>query len=122
MNRYTGLEGSATLRQLAAMPSVHVGWAVFIAIAVIAVSTSPWRWLILIHPVITVFVVVATANHWWLDGIVGASIVGLAYLVEAGMRQAAKILPPGIARRCCPGMRTGLPNWSLDGPAALIPR
>jgi hypothetical protein len=77
--------GSAT--QLAAMPSIHVAWAVFIAAAVISISRSRWRWLILLHPAATTFVVVATANHWWLDGIVGAALLPLAIAVEAGLRR-----------------------------------
>jgi hypothetical protein len=56
--------------QFAAMPSLHVGWAVLIALALILVTRSPWRWLWLAHPVITFAVVVVTANHYWLDGIV----------------------------------------------------
>ena len=54
--------------QLSAMPSVHVAWAVLVGWAVVRISTSPWRWWVLAHPVLTVFVVVATANHFWLDG------------------------------------------------------
>ena len=65
--------GDAT--QLAAMPSVHVAWAVFIAVAVISVGKSRWRWVVLAHPTMTVFAVVATANHWWLDGIVAAALL-----------------------------------------------
>jgi PAP2 superfamily len=70
--------GSGMADQLSAMPSVHVGWALLIAVVVIRVSTSRWRWLILAHPVVTTFVVVATANHFWLDGIVAAGILALA--------------------------------------------
>lgn len=82
--------GDAT--QLAAMPSVHVAWSVFIAVAVICVSTSRWRWLILLHPAATVFAVVATANHWWMDGIVAAALLPLSVaafaLTRAALRQA----------------------------------
>jgi hypothetical protein len=73
--------GDAT--QLAAMPSVHVAWAVFIAVAVIAVSSSRWRWLIIVHPAATIFAVVATANHWWLDGIVAAALLPVSVAVYA---------------------------------------
>ena len=55
--------------QLSAMPSVHVGWAVLIAWVVVRTSSSRWRWLAIGHPVLTTFVVVATANHFWLDGV-----------------------------------------------------
>jgi hypothetical protein len=60
--------------QLSAMPSVHVAWSIIVAWAVITRSTSRWRWLILLHPVITVFVVVGTGNHYWADAIVAAAI------------------------------------------------
>jgi hypothetical protein len=69
--------------QVAAMPSVHVAWAAYIAVAVIIVSTSKWRWLVLAHPIGTVFVVVATANHWWLDGVVGIVLIPVCYGVQA---------------------------------------
>jgi hypothetical protein len=78
-----GTGGIKIAPQLAAMPSVHVGWAVFIAVAVIAVSPSRWRWWVLAHPVLTVFAVVATANHWWLDGIVAGAFLPVAMAVEA---------------------------------------
>ena len=78
--------GDAT--QLAAMPSVHVAWSLFVAIAVIAVSASRWRWLIVLHPAATVFAVVATANHWWLDGIVAAALLPLSFAVYEGVRFA----------------------------------
>jgi hypothetical protein len=93
--------GDAT--QLAAMPSVHVAWAVFIAVAVIAVSKSRWRWLIVLHPAATVFAVVATANHWWLDGIVAAALLpvsaGMYALVQAvARRDRVRVSPrPGYA-------------------------
>ena len=58
--------------ELAAMPSLHVGWALLIAIAAIQILKSPARWLILLHPILTTVVVVITANHFWLDIIVGA--------------------------------------------------
>jgi hypothetical protein len=68
--------------QLSAMPSVHVGWAVLIAIAVITASKSRWRWLILLHTGFTIFVVVATGNHFWFDGLAAAAFVVLGMLIE----------------------------------------
>jgi hypothetical protein len=74
--------------QLSAMPSVHVAWAVLIGIAVVAVSSSRWRWFFLAHPLVTTLVVVVTGNHYWLDGIVGVAVLALAFLVERGARAA----------------------------------
>jgi hypothetical protein len=72
-----GRGGLKIAPQLAAMPSVHVAWAVLIAVAVIATSSSRYRWWILLHPTITTLAVVATANHWWLDGVVAAALLPL---------------------------------------------
>ncbi|HZQ57368.1 MAG TPA: phosphatase PAP2 family protein [Acidimicrobiales bacterium] len=90
-----GTGGIKIAPQLAAMPSVHVGWAVFIAVAVILVSPSRWRWLVLAHPALTALAVVATANHWWLDGIVAGALLPIAMGVEAGVAAGwARRRPP----------------------------
>jgi PAP2 superfamily len=78
-----GTFGGIGADQLSAMPSVHVAWALLVAIAVISVSTSRWRWWTVAHPVLTVFVVTATANHFWLDGIVAAALLGAALAVQS---------------------------------------
>jgi hypothetical protein len=67
--------------QLAAMPSIHVAWAALITAFVVVLSSSRWRWLLVAHLVMTVLAVTATANHWWLDGVVGAAIAGLVWFV-----------------------------------------
>jgi hypothetical protein len=78
--------GAAT--QVAAMPSMHVAWACLVAAGAIAVSRSRWRWLVLAHPILTVLVIVATANHWWLDGVVALALLPAAYGVQALARRA----------------------------------
>jgi PAP2 superfamily len=70
--------------QLSAMPSVHVAWAVLIGWAVVRISTSPWRWLALVHPALTIYVVAATANHFWLDGAVAVAILAACYYLQRG--------------------------------------
>ena len=74
--------------EFSAMPSVHVGWALIVAIAVITVSRRRWRWLAAAYPAVTLLVVVVTANHFWLDGIVAALLVAL---VLTGQRAARGI-------------------------------
>ena len=68
--------------EFSAMPSVHAGWALIVAIAVITVSRSRWRWLAAAYPVLTLLVVVVTANHFWLDGIVAGFLVVLVLVVQ----------------------------------------
>jgi hypothetical protein len=72
--------------QLSAMPSVHVGWALLVAVAIIGTARSRWRWLALFYPVMTTLAVIVTANHFWLDGIVAAVILALVLLIQAGTR------------------------------------
>jgi len=72
--------GHGITDQLSALPSVHIGWAVLVAAAVITVSRSRWRWLALAHPIITAYVVVVTANHYWLDGFAALVLLGAVYL------------------------------------------
>jgi PAP2 superfamily len=68
--------------EFSAMPSVHVGWALIVAIAVITVSRSRWRWLATSYPVLTLFVVVVTANHFWLDGIAAGLLVAMVLVMQ----------------------------------------
>jgi hypothetical protein len=74
-------KGSAD--QLAAMPSVHEGWAILVAVVVFVSTTSRWRWVVLLHPVFMMYVVVCTGNHFWADGIVAGALLAV---VMAGLR------------------------------------
>ncbi|WP_433469617.1 phosphatase PAP2 family protein [Spirillospora sp. CA-128828] len=67
--------------QYAAMPSLHIGWAAVIALGLIVTSRTRWRWLWLLHPVVTIAVVVGTANHYWLDGIVVLALLSVTVLL-----------------------------------------
>jgi hypothetical protein len=81
--------------QLSAMPSVHVGWAILVAIAVIMTARSRWRWLAVLYPVMTTLAVVVTANHFWLDGVAAAVILALVLAVQSLVRRvfAARTAP-----------------------------
>ncbi|GIF21929.1 membrane-associated phospholipid phosphatase [Actinoplanes tereljensis] len=86
--------------QYAAMPSLHVAWALAIAIALMGITRSKWRWLWLAHPAITLFVVVVTGNHYWLDAIVATVLLGL---VAAALNGRANAAVPAVI----PKPRTG---------------
>ena len=58
--------------QYAAMPSMHVGYAIWCAYALYQFIHNPWiRVSLLIYPIITILNIIITANHFWLDAIVG---------------------------------------------------
>ncbi|MEU7303302.1 phosphatase PAP2 family protein [Streptomyces sp. NPDC007206] len=67
--------------QFAAMPSLHFGWALMVAVGLIAAMRSRWRWLWLLHPLVTLLVIVGTANHYWLDAIIATAMLGVTLAV-----------------------------------------
>jgi PAP2 superfamily len=102
--------------QLSAMPSVHVGWALLVALVVVQVSGSRWRWLILAYPMLTLLAVVVTANHFWLDGIAAALLLALALLVQRAGRAARRRLRSRWRRRGGPGQE-GQPGYLPERPS-----
>jgi hypothetical protein len=92
--------GGFNADEFSAMPSVHVGWALIVAVAVITASRSRWRWLAAGYPMLTLLVVVVTANHFWLDGIVAGLLVALVLTVQRLIRAVRRRGPdrdPGPA-------------------------
>ncbi len=67
------------LDQLSAMPSVHVAWALVVAWSVVHVMRSRWRWLAAAYPVATLFIVIATGNHYWADGLASGAICAAVF-------------------------------------------
>lgn len=76
-------EGMASIsNQYAAMPSLHIGWSTWCAIAMWPLLRSRWTkaaWLL--YPAFTLFCIVVTANHYWLDGIGGLVVFGVGSLI-----------------------------------------
>jgi hypothetical protein len=104
-----GAAGSGFADQLSAMPSVHVAWAVLIAVFVLPISTSRWRWLVLVHTSLTILIVTVTANHWWLDGIVATILLGMAIGLERWSRATVTRIRARVA---------AVPRSDLVGAAA----
>jgi len=76
--------------EFAAMPSLHVAWAIWCAMAVWLVTTNRWARLgAAIYPLLTAVVVMATANHYFLDvaaGVVTAVAAGAVAVSWDGRR------------------------------------
>lgn len=72
--------------QFAAMPSLHVGWALWSGLLVARFATGRLlRWLGALYPLLTTLVVLSTGNHYLLDAFAGAATVGLGAVVAAGL-------------------------------------
>jgi hypothetical protein len=66
----------------AAMPSMHVCFSLLVAVpAIQLIRAKPLKVLWCFYPPLVTFVVISTANHFWLDGAVGAVIALLSALL-----------------------------------------
>lgn len=68
--------------QYAAMPSMHIGWSLWCGLTIFALASVPWvRVLGLLYPLVTLTVIVATANHFWLDAVGGVVCLSFGFAV-----------------------------------------
>ena len=68
--------------QYAAMPSMHIGWSVWSMLVLLPMVRRRWlRAVVIGYPFLTLFTIIVTANHYWIDAIGGL----LALAVGAGL-------------------------------------
>jgi hypothetical protein len=89
--------------QFAAMPSLHCGWALWGAAALLPRVKTWWmKALAIAYPTATIYVVVATGNHYFLDAVGGAVIFlagyGIARVVTRNGRRGRRVSPEIAAR------------------------
>jgi hypothetical protein len=90
--------------QFAAMPSLHIAWASWSALALWQLTRRrALRVIAVLHVAITAFVVVATGNHYLVDVIAGGATTALGVAIQQG---AARLLAARRARGAPPA-RTG---------------
>ncbi len=78
--------------QYAAMPSMHMGWSTWSMLVLLPmVRRRRLRGLVMAYPAITLFTIIVTANHYWLDAVGGLIALGigagLSYLVTSRGRR-----------------------------------
>jgi hypothetical protein len=97
--------------QLAAMPSLHMAWAAWCALAVWTLSARRWvRALAVAYPCLTAVAVMATGNHFALDLIAGlVALLAAALLLRAG----ALLLRTARTRRARRGIAATAPAAAL---------
>ena len=68
--------------QFAAMPSVHCAWALWCACVLVPHLKHPIaRAAAVLYPILTVIVIVRTANHYFLDAVGGFATLGIGYVI-----------------------------------------
>jgi len=104
VTRHTGLNLSSDLlgsfyNPVAAVPSLHVGYALIVGASVFALARRRWvRLLGALYPAFMLFDVVATGNHFWFDAAAGAAVVlagwWIARTLVSSPNAAARVRSP----------------------------
>jgi hypothetical protein len=105
----TGSVGGIRFNPYAAMPSMHVGWSLLIALIGFRVTRRRLvRGLFALHPVLMAITVTVTGNHYFVDSLVGALVALVAVgLVSAHIPSRLRAV---VQIRLTPGPRTiGVP-------------
>ncbi|WP_405688400.1 phosphatase PAP2 family protein [Streptomyces sp. NBC_00057] len=101
--------------QYAAMPSIHIGWSLWCGLTIFALASAPWaRILGLLYPAVTLLVIVATANHFWLDALGGMTCLAFGYAISYAWygslpHHLPKRVPLPRGRSRPAGLSTGTP-------------
>lgn len=96
--------------QLAAMPSLHIGWALWVAVTLFRSGAAWWARIASIgHVLVTFTVIVATGNHYWLDALGGAVVVGIGVLAADLARGKPVMWDASASRRL---WRRGRPAYT----------
>ena len=74
--------------QYAAMPSLHMGWSTWSALVLFPLVRRRWaRVLVVLYPAATLFCIIVTANHFWLDAAIGVLTLGAGYLIGSRLTE-----------------------------------
>jgi PAP2 superfamily len=73
--------------QYAAMPSLHFAWSTWCFLVLYRyLPNRPARIAIALYPWLTLFGIVVTANHYWLDAVGGALALAVGYGLARGVQ------------------------------------
>jgi hypothetical protein len=102
--------GSFT-NQFAAMPSLHVGWALWCGWQLVQhAHRRSMRIIGVLYPALITLVVVATGNHYLLDAVAGVAVVLLAMAAVGGV---ARLLPRRSGVSLEPARVVTLDSWPM---------
>ncbi len=86
--RFDSEEVASISNQYAAMPSLHIGWSTWCALAVWPLLRRRWtKVAVLLYPLATLFCIIVTANHFWLDGVGGLLAFAVGALLGWGLHR-----------------------------------
>ncbi|MCW7946000.1 membrane protein [Streptomyces hygroscopicus] len=89
--------------QYAAMPSLHVGWALWCGVMLWRHGRTRWaKAAAVAYPLLTTVVVMGTANHYFLDAVAGVAVMGVGLLLSRALMRAADTVKAWLRARFAP--------------------
>jgi hypothetical protein len=67
----------------AALPSLHLGWGMWVGMVIFTQVRSRLRYVGLVYPIVTIFAVMITGTHFFLDTIAGCALFAVVFTVVA---------------------------------------
>ncbi|MFJ6082900.1 phosphatase PAP2 family protein [Streptomyces sp. NPDC092369] len=96
--------------QYAAMPSLHVGWALWCGIVLWRFGgTRLTKAAAVAYPLLTTIVVMGTANHYFLDAVAGAAVMGAGFLLTPYVMRVANRIRKRLPFAAVPSPGAGSP-------------
>ncbi|WP_328401395.1 phosphatase PAP2 family protein [Streptomyces sp. NBC_00390] len=103
--------------QYAAMPSMHIGWSLWCGLIICTLAAAPWAKILgALYPTTTLVVIVATANHFWLDAVGGMICLAFGFAVSYAWYRALPHQLPQL-----PAQPTSLPRDPNGGLRRFLP-
>jgi hypothetical protein len=89
--------------QYAAMPSLHVGWALWCGVMLWRHGRTRWAKAAgVAYPLLTAIVVMGTANHYLLDAVAGVVVMGASFPLARPVMQTANAVLTRLRARTVP--------------------
>jgi hypothetical protein len=106
--------------QYAAMPSLHIAWSTWCVFAMWPLVRRRWlRVALFIYPAMTLFCIVVTANHYWIDGVGGQLVFIVGFALGAGLDALHN---RRLDRRHAAALATGLSSQPSEPVEVAAPR
>ncbi|MGP3984683.1 phosphatase PAP2 family protein [Streptomyces sp. KR80] len=104
--------------QYAAMPSLHVGWSLWCGVMLWRHGrTAAARTVGIAYPLLTTVVVMGTANHYFLDAVAGAAVMGVGLALARPAMRLADAVHERLGVGSAPAHR--VPGSPQESPSAL---
>jgi hypothetical protein len=87
----------------AAVPSMHVGWSLLVAVAGVRAVRRRWlKPLFVAHPLLMAVAVTATGNHFFLDSVAGLAVAAFTLGLLALVRRRSRPRLHGVPAQAAP--------------------